>query len=105
MRRLLSRKGQTTLEYAILIAVVVAGLIGMQVYVKRGVQGRLRGASDDIGSQYSPEKVTSSFTTTTSSTSNEVISAGETTTTVTQGDRERTGRESVEDLSQEPWNW
>jgi hypothetical protein len=48
------RKGQSTLEYAIIIAVVVGGLMVMQHYVKRGYQGRLKSASDDMGQQFDP---------------------------------------------------
>lgn len=48
------RKGQGTLEYAIIIAVIVAALLAIQVYFKRGLQGRIRQASDDIGDQFSP---------------------------------------------------
>ena len=49
----LNKKGQGTLEYAVIIAVVVGALLAMQVYVKRAVQGRLRQASNDIGDQFS----------------------------------------------------
>lgn len=45
-------KAQSTLEYATLIAIVVAALIGMQVYMKRATQGRLRNATDEIGPQF-----------------------------------------------------
>ena len=47
-------KGQSTLEYAVLIIIVIGALLSIQVYIKRGVQGRLKSASDDIGEQYSP---------------------------------------------------
>lgn len=40
----LEKKAQSTLEYAIIIAVVVGAAIAMQVYVKRGLQGRVRDA-------------------------------------------------------------
>lgn len=33
--------GQSTAEYAILIGVVVAAAVGMQTYIKRGVQARV----------------------------------------------------------------
>jgi len=39
---MLNKKGQNTAEYAILIALVVAAAVGMQTYVKRGVQARMR---------------------------------------------------------------
>ena len=47
-------KGQSTVEYAILIIIIIGALLTIQVYIKRGVQGRLKSASDDIGEQYSP---------------------------------------------------
>ena len=47
-------KGQSTLEYAVLIIIVIGALLSIQVYIKRGVQGRLKSAADDIGEQYSP---------------------------------------------------
>ncbi|MFH1191180.1 MAG: hypothetical protein V1670_03180 [Candidatus Omnitrophota bacterium] len=46
------QKGQSTLEYALIIAVVVAGLFAMQIYMKRGIEGKLRTSSDDIGAQF-----------------------------------------------------
>ena len=97
MRRLRSKKGQSTLEYAILIAVIVGGLIAMQTYVKRGVQGRLRSSADDIGGQYSPRRVESSFTTETSSTTMETVDAGVTTSQAATS-RTRTGSEAVQSL-------
>ncbi len=51
-------RGQSTLEYALIIAVVVGALLAMQVYMRRGMQGKLREATDDIGGQYSAGNVT-----------------------------------------------
>ena len=56
-------KGQSTLEYAILIAVVVGAFLLMQHYMGRGVQGKLRESADSIGEQYSAGKMTSTYTT------------------------------------------
>ena len=42
-------RGQSTLEYAILIIIVVGALLTIQQYVKRGIQGRFKSAADDIG--------------------------------------------------------
>lgn len=49
-------QGQSTLEYAILIAVVVAALLATQIYIKRGVQGKLRESTDQIGEQFDTGK-------------------------------------------------
>ena len=78
-------KGQSTAEYAILIALVVAAVIAMQTYAKRALQGRIRDASlymqNQIRSadtttnrfntiQYEPYYLSSEFETTRNSTSN-----------------------------------
>ena len=34
------RQGQSVLEYAILMVIVIAALLSLQVYIKRGIQGR-----------------------------------------------------------------
>jgi uncharacterized protein (UPF0333 family) len=57
------RKGQSTLEYAVLIAVVVGALLAMQIYMKRGIQGKLRQSADQIGEQYSAGHTTSNYVT------------------------------------------
>ncbi len=44
LRRL--RKGQSTAEYAIVIGLVIAAAVGMQIYVKRGLQAKIKGAVD-----------------------------------------------------------
>jgi uncharacterized protein (UPF0333 family) len=46
MLKLLSKRAQTTAEYAVLIALVVGAVVAMQVYIKRGLQGRLKSAVD-----------------------------------------------------------
>ena len=45
---LFNRKAQSTAEYAILIGLVVGALVLIQTYVKRGIQGRFKDASDDF---------------------------------------------------------
>lgn len=49
---LCKKKAQSSLEYAILIIIVLGALLTIQVYIKRGIQGRMRAATDDIGEQY-----------------------------------------------------
>lgn len=66
----LMRKGQSTAEYAIVIGLVIGAAVAMQVYVKRGIQGKMKDATDfkltdatsgvTIGStdQYEPDYMT-----------------------------------------------
>ncbi|MFH1655895.1 MAG: hypothetical protein ABH954_04735 [Candidatus Omnitrophota bacterium] len=42
------------MEYAVLIAIIIAGLIAMQIYVRRSFAGRLRDIADSVGPQYWP---------------------------------------------------
>lgn len=101
----LNKKGQSTLEYAVIIAVIVAALIAMQAYVKRGLQGRLRQASDDIGEQFSTSNTSTNMTTTITVNSTERILPGNnsTTTTNTRQTQNRTGSETIGNFSQEYW--
>ena len=48
------QRGQSTLEYVILIIIILGALLSIQVYIKRGIQGRLKSATDDIGDQFKP---------------------------------------------------
>ena len=59
------KKGQSTLEYAVLIVIIIAALLAMNQYIKRGLQGRLKIATDDIGDQFSPGNTNYRKTTTT----------------------------------------
>lgn len=52
------RKGQSILEYAILLAVVIAVLLIMQAFVKRGYQGSLKSSADRMGEQFSASGTT-----------------------------------------------
>lgn len=48
------KKGQSVLEFSVLIVIVVGAFIAMQFYVKRGIQGRWKTSIDDFGDQYDP---------------------------------------------------
>lgn len=100
------QKAQSTLEYAVLVGVIVAALIAMQVYLRRAYQGRIKDRADDIGEQFSPGHSTSNFTTTTfSNTTENLNTSGVTNTTINQQTSNRTGSETVENLTTEGWNW
>ncbi len=100
----LNKKGQNTLEYAVVIAVIVAALIAMSSYIKRGVQGKLRDSSNDIGDQFSPQTTSStSLTSITQGHSVETISGGpgSTTNVVTNQAQNKNTSENVGALDQE----
>jgi len=46
LRLLRSKKAQNTAEYAILIALVIGVFSAMQIYVRRGLNARIKGGSD-----------------------------------------------------------
>ena len=67
-----NKRAQNTAEYALLIALVVAGIIAMQTYAQRALQARIRDASAFMTSngqfgtitstdQYEPYYLTSSY--------------------------------------------
>lgn len=72
------KKGQSTVEYAILIVIVIGALLSIQFYIKRGIQGRLKSATDDIGDQFSPGNTNLYETTTTTGQKRETFIAGRT---------------------------
>jgi len=93
-------RGQSTLEYVILTGFVVAALIAMGVYMKRGIQGKLRESTDSVGEQYSSGNTTSVYTTKTNIRQKEdMISGGQTTTTIDINEQKKTGQEEVSDFS------
>ena len=90
MLRRLGKRAQTTAEYAILIALVVGAVVAMQIYVKRGIQGRVRNVVDHTGAggdvagqtlnftaeQYEPYYTTSTADTTQNTGSTETMTTG-----------------------------
>lgn len=53
-------KGQTALEYIVLLIIVMGALLAISNYFKRGIQGRWKAAMDDMGDQYDPRAADSS---------------------------------------------
>ena len=89
LRWLNAKRGQNTAEYAILIGVIVAAAIAMQIYIRRGMQARIkdavdftRTADDDAGnglfnqSQYEPYYLNTTFATTQSVTKSQELQVG-----------------------------
>lgn len=50
------KKAQGTIEYMVLLGIIVAALVGMQLYLKRSVQGRMRDYAGQLTGEedYSP---------------------------------------------------
>ena len=83
LRKLRNRiKGQSTAEYAILIALVVAAVIAMQTYAKRALQAKVRDATlfmvqqtNELGSsvQYEPYYLETNFAVTRSQETAQIL--------------------------------
>ncbi|RJP27417.1 MAG: hypothetical protein C4533_08150 [Candidatus Omnitrophota bacterium] len=92
MLKILGKRAQTTAEYAVLIALVVGAVVAMQVYVRRGLQGRIRNVVDHVDSggpvgqdedqftftaeQYEPYYLSSQSATARESTQQEILGRG-----------------------------
>ncbi len=55
------RRGQTAIEFAALIVILIAAVVTMQVYVKRGIMGRARQTADSLGEQFDPKAYKAGF--------------------------------------------
>lgn len=101
----LTRKGQSTAEYAIVIGLVIAAAVGMQVYVKRGLQGKMKDAVDytdaDSASilgktgQYEPYYTQSELTSTRAATETEATETGGAIGRTTTDTSSRTGTQTI----------
>jgi len=101
------KKAQSTLEYAILIGVVVGALLSMQNFLKRGFQGKLHNIVENLGDPYSPghtsklEIFNSNIDTTTETTTPGV--AGSTTTQVNGATQYTESSINLDSLDNETW--
>ncbi len=98
------KKGQSTLEYAVLIIIIIGALLSIQVYIKRGIQGRLKGAADDIGDQFSAGNTNIVQTVTTSSKTKDTFKAGTSTSTLLGNEVTKTTTNAyIMRMNQEYW--
>jgi hypothetical protein len=51
----LRKKGQSAAEFTMILIVIFGAFLTMQIYFKRGLQGRWKAAIDDLGDQYDPQ--------------------------------------------------
>jgi len=80
-----NRRGQTILEYTVILIIILGVVIAMKDYIKRGIQGRWRAATDDFGDQYDPQTVNSNVMYATQVNSQSIV-------TVVNGSDNSTGR-------------
>ena len=98
------KKGQSTLEYAILIIIIIGALLSIQVYIKRGVQGRLKSATDDIGEQFSPGNTNVFLNKSVTTFSNDTFTKGVSASRLTADeDSTETMTSNVVNVEQEFW--
>ncbi len=50
------------IEFAVIAACVAAAFLGMRIYIKRSMMGKLRQSADEIGGQYSPASSAATMT-------------------------------------------
>lgn len=99
-----NKKGQNTAEYALLIALVVAGIIAMQQYAQRALQARVRDAgvymsdtTNTIGGskQYEPYYQKSDYQVARDTTENKRLD-GNVVSQDSQSDRARSGSQTTD---------
>ncbi len=94
MRRM-KQNGQNTLEYVLLVTAVVGAFLAIQHYLNRGLQGRMRDAADNIGSQFDAQVGSTNYTTDRSSKVREINAGGNTLSQTESETTDRTGSETV----------
>ena len=102
----LMRKGQSTAEYAIVIGLVIAAALAMQVYVKRGVHAKIKGAVDYqpdpmfTTGQYEPDYASSDMDSTSKGSEDTATAAqGKVTRAIIEADvSQRSGTQSIKAL-------
>ena len=121
-RSRLSRHGQSLAEYALVLTVVVLAAVGMQVYLKRSLQAKVKDVADsatdalrasgipNIPLQYEPyysPETTTPLVTTQKSSGTEAFAAGGTfTRNIGQDETTRTGttKSGVNLTADDAWN-
>jgi Flp pilus assembly pilin Flp len=56
-----NHRGQTILEYTVILIIILGVMITMKDYIKRGIQGRWKSSTDDLGDQYDPQHINSTI--------------------------------------------
>ena len=88
--------GQSTLEYVVMIAVVVGALLFIGIYVHRAMQGKLHDSADQIGEQYEAGTTKSFYRISYNQDQTETqLSSGHIDTTVRNNSQTKSGSENL----------
>lgn len=108
LKLLKNKKAQSVAEYVIILGLVVATVVAMQTYVKRGLQGRIKDAVDYVdngaaaegvtftGGQYEPYYLKSDISSTQTTNESETYTAGVVNRGLTSEETETTGNKVYE---------
>jgi len=106
-KRLSKKRAQSTAEYVVVLGLIVAAVVAMQTYIKRGFQARIRQAVDYVdqggqnivnfsGNQYEPYYLSSNFDSTQNvDTREELLNAGAVDRYTNQEYRTRNGEQII----------
>ena len=98
-------KGQSTVEYAVLIVIVIAALLSIQIYIRRGVSGRLKDSADQIGDQFDYLNTNAYTQVKTISNTTDAYTAGVSKTTLRDAETTTTtSSTNIIDINQQNWN-
>ena len=90
----LSSKGQSIAEYTMFITVIVMALLAMQIYLKRGIQGKIKDMADAISPEgYVPNWTYANYYSNRAVSYGAVVDSGISTTTLGLEQTNRTGIE------------
>lgn len=92
------RCAQGTLEYALLIGVVIAALIAMNLYSRRSIMGKMRDSIKSVGEQYDANQIEAHYSTRSSTNSEDTFAAG--VSSSTSNSEERTLSDSYEKVGE-----
>jgi uncharacterized protein (UPF0333 family) len=73
MKRYKNKKAQSALEYGVFIMALAAAIIGMQVFLKRSFQGKIRSISEDISPSFFDPEASGSWSVSLNSTANTTV--------------------------------
>ena len=103
LRYFKQKRGQSTLEYAILIVIVIGALLGAQGYLKHSLAGGIVKSADDIGDQYSVGNENAIKITNRSSNSEDTFNAGTSVSNLISESSNTAGNRSIINGQYEYW--